>query len=386
MRSLVASVLVPTLALGLPILGFAACSTDETTAEPGPSFTVVSYNGGLARGFVEATDARAPLTIEALAAVVADVICVQEFWLPEHVDALKAATQAGYPNSVFLSPDNGTTTTAACAPADTLDLRTCVTANGCDLVCADKLISCSLMTCSTEAFALPPECLACVQANIGNPLDDIIAICEAESGEYAYGGSFGIGLLSKSAIKAQDTLVMDSTTNRRGVAYALVDTPLGEVHAFCTHLTAVFSDIVYPKTTGSWEEEQAAQIDEMILWAESKAGGGQIVIMGDMNTGPAGDGYIAEVPQNYQKFVDAGYANPYAETAGAPCTYCGDNPIVSRGNDDNESVVIDHILTNGFSVSGSGTRIIDGGVTVDNCDETINSAYSDHYGLAVTLQ
>ena len=387
MKLLATVTLIPALSLG-----FFACSTDDETnpgQDPGPSIVAVSYNGGLARGFVEATDARAALTTAALAELAADVVCVQEFWLPEHVEMLKSATQANLPSSVFLPADVGTVGSAACTVADTADLLTCLVDAGCDQVCPDEQVSCVLANCPTYVFGptgLPSGCLGCVQANIGNPIDAIIATCESESTEYAYGGSFGIGLLTHFDILDQDALVMDSTTNRRGVAYARLDTPLGEVHAFCTHLTAVFTDIDYPKTTGSWEEEQAAQIDEMIAWAESKAAGGQIMILGDMNTGPAGDGYVAEVPQNFQKFVTAGFSVPYVETVGAPCTFCSDNPIVAKGNDDNASVVIDHVLTKGFGVSGQGTRVLDAPISVENCGETISSAYSDHYGISVTMQ
>jgi endonuclease/exonuclease/phosphatase family metal-dependent hydrolase len=386
MRLLALATLIPALALG-----FFACSTDETDPEPepGPSVVAVSYNGGLARGFVEATDARAPLTTAALAELAADILCVQEFWLPEHVAELQTATQAGLPNTVFLPADVGTVGPAACAPGDTDALETCLTDMGCVDVCPDKLVSCALANCTEFVFGptgLPTTCLGCVQANVGNPIDDVIATCESETTEFAYGGSFGIGLLSHFTVLGEDTLVMDSTTNRRGVVYAQLDTPLGEIHAFCTHLTAVFSDIEYPKPTGSWEEEQAAQIDELIAWAESKAAGGQIMILGDLNTGPAGTGYVAEVPQNFQRFTDAGFSAPYLETAGAPCTFCADNPIVAGGSDDSTSVVIDHILTKGFGAAGTGARVLDQGITVDNCGETISSAYSDHYGIRVTMQ
>ena len=53
-----------------------------------------------------------------------------------------------------------------------------------------------------------------------------------------------------------------STFNRRAVLHAELDTAaLGTVHVFCTHLTAIFSSIPWPKPEGSWQEEQLAQIN-----------------------------------------------------------------------------------------------------------------------------
>lgn len=370
------------LCLGL----LAACSSDDDPAPAKARLTAVTVNAGLAIGFVEASEARAPKTIEATLALKADVLCVQEFWRDDHVAALvQGATRL--PHRVIPEPEPGPTGAIPCQSGDTDALLQCVQANDCHLVCSDKLVTCGLDNCASQLFALPPSCLGCVQANVGNSLDDILSACEAPAIEYAYGGSFGIGLLSAHPIKSQEVKVLDSTTNRRAIAYALLDTPVGEVHAFCTHLTAVFSNLDYPKATGSWEEEQAAQLDELIAWVASKAtGDANVLVLGDLNTGPAGSGYEAEVPQNYQKLVSAGFANPYTATSGHQCTYCADNPIVKKGNDDKTSVVIDHVLSRGFSGFTSRTeRVLEGTLSVENCDETIVTGYSDHYGVSVTF-
>jgi endonuclease/exonuclease/phosphatase family metal-dependent hydrolase len=370
-------------ALPLLCLVLACNGDDESTT----TFTAATYNGGLAVGFVKAAHARAPLVADAVRALEADVVCVQEFWQPEHVDLLDAPGSA-FANSVFLDPDPGTIGPAACTDADLMDLQTCAETNGCPMVCEDELVNCVLDNCLAEFTAVPAGCNACLQANVGKSYEDVIASCKSQSTEYAFGGAFGIGLLSRHAFVQQDTLVFESTTNRRAVIYGQIATDIGTVHAFCTHLTAVFASIPFPDPMGSWEAEQAAQIDRMLAYVDEKTGGsGLVVLMGDMNTGPAGDTHVAEVEQNYQKFLAAGFANPYIATPGHPCTFCADNPIVAEGSDDSASVVIDHVLLRGQdpSAQASGVRILDQGITVDNCNMQIATAYSDHYGVSVTL-
>lgn len=378
------------LMVGVCALASAGCTTvGDDDGAVSAQFDAVTYNGGLAIGFVEAAVQRAPETIAQVVALDADVICVQEFWQPNHVTDLKAAATT-YPNTVFLDPDPGTKGPPACTESDdaSLDtLQTCLSDNGCDQVCGDQLVDCVLDNCFAEFGQVPTDCRGCLQASIGQELDVILSTCKSESVEFAFGGSFGIGTLSKHPITTQDSKVFDSSTNRRAVIYTEVNHPeLGPVHAFCTHLTAVFDESVipYPKATGSWAEEQQAQITEMLSYIAEKSGGGQVVLMGDMNTGPAGDGYIAEVAANYDMFTGDGFLNPYIAAAGHTCTYCGDNPIVSDGADDKESVVIDHVLTKGF-VAGGSSRVIDGTLTVTSCEEELATAYSDHYGVRVSV-
>jgi endonuclease/exonuclease/phosphatase family metal-dependent hydrolase len=384
------------LRLGLLSLGLslAACGGDEGGEQPPPPKTVTAatYNAGLAIGFVEASEARAPITMDAIAALAADLLCVQEVWRADHVQLLKDKTASKLANTTFITPDIGTPGPAACTPTDTTDLVTCVTDNGCDLVCSDQLASCAQKHCIMQIGALPSQCLGCITTNIGNDLDTIIDNCQSASTEFAYQGSFGVGMLTSHEVLDSDTIVLDSTTNRRGIIYNKVDTPLGEIHAFCTHLTAVFSDIPYPGTMfGGWDEEQLAQIDAMRAWIDEKVGteGGQVIMMGDFNAGPdGGSAYVGEVVSNYDALIGGGYANIYTDTPGHACTFCADNPIIAKedSNDDKTSAVIDHVLIKGFetgSASADAARIMTDPISVDNCEETIGTALSDHYGVSI---
>jgi endonuclease/exonuclease/phosphatase family metal-dependent hydrolase len=371
----------------LTLLG---CSDDpDVVTEPPPSIAAVTYNGGLALGFVSAALERRPLVADAVAGLDADVVCLQEIWLADDVSAVTNAAAATLPNTIFPAPvGSGMTGTAACTQTELDPLVTCGTMAGCDTVCGDELVTCIVTNCGPEFTALntnAPGCSQCLQANIGAPINDILDTCTMESAEYTYGGSFGIGLLTSHAILAQEEKVLDSTTTRRAVIYAQLDTDIGPVHTFCTHLTAVFdeTEIPYPKPTGSWQEEQTAQITELLAWVEEKSGGAPVMVMGDMNTGPAGDGYAAEVGANYTMFTDAGLAAPYVD-AGGPCTFCGENPLT--GIDHAESVLIDHVLIKGFTApQTSGSRVLDQEITVPICTVDSPARLSDHYGIHVNV-
>jgi hypothetical protein len=85
-------------------------------------------------------------------------------------------------------------------------------------------------------------------------------------------------------------------------------------------------------------------------------------------------------------FPAAGFETPYIAQPGHTCTFCADNPIIARGSDDKTSVVIDHVFMRGFTgVTTSAKRVLDQGLQVESCGKTLDSAYSDHYGVSVTI-
>lgn len=372
-----ASVLVMLMALS-------GCSDDDEAG--GPVFQAVSYNAGLARGFVPGAVERTPLVSAGVGLLAADVVCLQEVWVDEDVAAFQAAASS-YPTQIFPPATGpGTPGPAPCTQADFQPLLDCVLAEGCDTVCGDDQVGCVIGGCGTEFQELTsnaPECSQCIQANVGAPVDDIVTACTSESAEWAFGGSFGLGLLSKAPVVDEDFLTLDSTTNRRGAIYAQLSTPLGPVHTFCTHLTAVFdeSSIPYPRAEGSWLEEQRAQIDTLLAWVAEKSAGGPVMLLGDFNTGPAGPTYAAEIPEHYAALLGGGFSAPYVESGG-PCTYCGTNPLVGGGDD----VLIDHAFISGFaSPDISSLRIFDQPVTVNICGADQAATFSDHYGLGITF-
>ncbi len=105
-----------------------------------------------------------------------------------------------------------------------------------------------------------------------------------------------------------------------------------------------------------------------------------VIVAGDFNCGPEHAGGIAaEHPQNHQKIVGAGYADPYLESPDAPCTWCGNNPLVGGG----PSTVIDHVFVRGSGFQFESRRVLDEPVTLPGVAEP--SRLSDHYGVEVAI-
>jgi endonuclease/exonuclease/phosphatase family metal-dependent hydrolase len=165
------------------------------------------------------------------------------------------------------------------------------------------------------------------------------------------------------------------------VIHAVVEAgDLGPVHVFATHLSPVFSDIPYPGD-GTWEAEQRAQIERLLALIEEKVPAGEpVVVLGDLNTGPELAGIAGEVPENFSLLPASGLVVPYVEAVPDPgCTFCAENPLVG-GADDDESVLIDHVLVRGLRPT-SVDRIFDEPVPVAGTD----SRLSDHYAVMVTF-
>ncbi len=377
----------------LAVLGAVACgddSTSETSATgEGGGLAVVTYNAGLAEGFVDFAAERAPLVNEAIAGLDADVVFVQEVWSPADVDALTTTVADRYPDSFFLDPmpdEPGQEDTGPACPLDESQaLEDCARARCAD-VPSDQLASCVLEGCAAEFSNTCPECQACLAANVGSSIDEAITACSEGSGAFAYDGAFGIGFLSSLPLVEQDSLVLESSLNRRAVLHVLVDHPeLGPLHLFGTHLSAVFSDIPFPGE-GSWEAEQAAQIETVRSWIDEKTGGeGTAILLGDFNTGPEGVAFVGEVEENYRALVADGWVNTYLEAQGdqAECTYCDANPLV--GGEGDSGVLLDHVLVLGHDGQFDGARIFDDDIEIDVDGDPVTTALSDHYGVRVTL-
>lgn len=345
-------------------------------------FSVLTYNAGLAEGFVPAAEARAPGTAEAAVAVDADLVCLQEVWKPEHVALFQSAADGPYTDSFFPEPSQVESDTPMCEVDDIAPLTECMN-DHCGDVCIDELPTCLLESCAIKFLQLEDECMQCVQANVGDSADAIQATCTAGGTHYAYDGSFGTGLLSKHTLSGVEEHVFTSTTNRRSVLHAVADAPGGPVDVYCTHLTAVFSVIPYPGE-GSWAEEQAVQITEMLDFVDQTAASDRVLLMGDLNTGPELGDSAAEVPESWELLAGSGLTDPYVAAAG-DCTFCDDNPLVSADSDE-QGVVIDHVLLGDGLQAVSTSRVLDEEITVEGCAGEIPAAHSDHYGLHAVLE
>ena len=356
---------------------------DDDDAAAGEALTVVTYNAGLAVGFVPGAEDRATQVPDAIAALDADIVCVQEVWTDEHVQGLATAAATAFPHQFFPEASQLTDAAAACT-ADDLDPLIGCMEGSCDLECLDELIDCMFASCALNFLTLEKGCMECVQANVGGTAQEISDTCTTEHTHYAYGGAFGTGILSAYPLSNTEEHVFDSTTNRRSLLHAVAATPQGDVDVYCTHLTAVFDLIPYPKEEGSWAEEQTAQIEDMVAHIDSNATTGQVVLMGDMNCGPDVGSSVADQEDNWELLAASGMAVPYVDAEG-PCTFCPDNPLMGADSDDDPRV-IDHVLLEGFDGATTAERVLDEEITTELCGEEIAGAYSDHYGVSVTIE
>ena len=348
--------------------------------EEGGPLTVVTYNAGLAEGFVPGAVDRSPKTAAAIGDLDGDVICVQEVWTPEQVADLEGATTGAFPHQYYPEPSQEMGSGAACDASDLEPVISCVEED-CDTSCVDELVDCMFDNCTLVFLGLEKNCMECVQANVGRDVDDIEATCTTEYTKYAYDGSFGTGILSAHPLSGTEELVFDSATNRRSVLHAVVDAPPGPVDLYCTHLTAVFDLIPYPQEDGSWVEDQTTQIDEMLAFIDDTRTGDLVVLAGDMNAGPKVGDSVADQKENWNLLASSGMSVPYVEAEG-PCTMCPDNPL---RDDDSDPILIDHVLIEGFTGAVTAERILTDEITSERCGEEIPAAYSDHYGVQVTI-
>lgn len=380
--------------MALTLMAFGCDDGDDNEpppeAQPAP-LTVATYNAGIARGFVNHAGPRVGAVATALGEIDVDVLCLQEVWDVADREAIEAG--AGLMHTFNIPADLGECEASSCSDAEVDPLVMCYEPN-----CADAppgtIVDCANEFCPDQVNSLSGDCITCIAGALTDEatIDDLLGACgpDAEAQDcYAYDGSFGTDIVSRYPLADTDSLVFESSLNRRAVLYARVtDTPQGDVHVFCTHLSAVFENIPHPKEAegGSWEAEQRTQINEMRAWIDQKAAGGKVVVMGDFNTGPAvGDTVLAEVPENYELLIE-GYDPTYSAQPDAECSFCGDNGLVT-GVDRDKSVLLDHVLIRGFDgASVQGEIILDQAITLDIDGMSVPASLSDHYGVQVRIE
>jgi endonuclease/exonuclease/phosphatase family metal-dependent hydrolase len=347
----------------------------------------------------------------ALAALPVDLLCVQEIWLEAHWQKLRAATRERFP-SVLRPAAARQFRAARCTEPEARAILQCARRH-CGATSPSSLGLCVLRQCSELARGLSVGCAECLMANPLRSITETETECtragqpqrgangSQDTGEpsagrapiagpraYVYGGSHGIALLTSAAIVQDDFLPLPSEQLARGVLYAKIrtDTTLGDVHVFCTHLTADLPGVPYPGASGSWRAEHALQMEPLIAWIDRKAKApAASVLLGDLNTGPRiGAEIRARAAREYARLLARGFANPYAETSSPSCSFCSSNPL--NGGSGRGGSLIDHVLVRGPVQANGVTRILDEAVELAVGSRTLSSALSDHYGIAATLR
>jgi len=361
-------------------------------------FRAGTFNAGLAVGVLDHAEARVEPIVEALADEPLDLLCVQEFWLEEHWQKLVQATSERLPNAYRLAADPGGA--PGCAPEEVGRLAACAAPCGGAGAGAAR---CVMDRCMGVLPSVSGRCLSCLSRDPRRPLGELVQGCLDEAPRpapppqqargkskskhqadfYGYGGSFGTGILTSAPILERDALVFSSSTlARRGVLYAKVDAPIGPVHTFCTHLTADLGSIPHP-TGGSWAADQRREIDALLAYIEAKSGGQPLVLLGDLNTGPAAaPGVSPRLPTHFQKLIAWGLQDPSTALGQPRCTYCFDNPL--GGGAGTHGSLIDHVLLRGFH--GVARRdLLRKPLDLTVSGRRVRTGYSDHYGVVVEI-
>jgi endonuclease/exonuclease/phosphatase family metal-dependent hydrolase len=373
-------------------------------------FRVATYNAGLAVGVLKYADERAEPLVNALAEQPVDLLCVQEFWLEDHWRRLASTMSSALPNTFRLAAEEkgGTCDEAEVAPLVECAMASCSGAKG------QEIATCLLGSCTSALTRLSAGCFQCLAANPRGKPDAIARACVSPNGVRngsapspkgapsvksagsrasgrggteqfrVYSGSYGTGILTNAEILERDVRILPSALDRRAALYTRLATPIGELNAFCTHLTANIASVPHPARS-SWRRDQAAQIDALLAFVEEKARDRPTLLLGDLNTGPAIAPHIAPtLPDHYARFVERGFLNPYASQRDVQCTYCFDNPL--EGGRGTRGLLIDHVMLRNFSGQiRAGEQIMRPPVVVEPAGKPVRIGPSDHYGVSVTL-
>jgi hypothetical protein len=397
------------LLVGLLATGFmSGCSdsSDSSGSKPQPdakSLTVTTYNAGLAPNFVRYTNERLPANEVLLADYDSDVICFQEVWLDEQVERIKEAVSAELPHTYSVPPEQIYSEDAACTAEEIEGLENCSRELCPDLSGAD-LIACAPAQCGVFFLDLSPTCNDGVIASVGIPdvtVDLLVENVTQPTGLFSYGGSLGLVLASRYPLQNREfqDFIEDSSASHRGALYADIEIGGDSVLLGCTHVTANLSAVDYPPSGkhGSWGGENRFQQEELIAFANRKAGGRPILMAGDFNCGlaNAGTGADEELPENCQTWLDDGFASPAAEEL--PCTFCNDENLVLMVDGGSGNVMIDHVYTKNLNANATTQvrRVFDDPVSIEATDppselqpedSPIMMHPSDHFGVELNVQ
>lgn len=370
------------------MVGASACGDDGGASK----VSIVTYNIGLATGFVDYAPQRTPIVVELVSNLDADVVCLQEVWTQEDIDLVIDGAKGAFPHSHHVFLEDTTLGPPACTATESDPLRDCV-----DEFCAEtpasEIAGCALEFCRPEFASLSADCTSCVVANIGKEVEEILSICQTSSQKYAYGGHSGLVLLSKHPLSQLSHEKLSSTNVQRAVLGARVDLPvLGDTAVVCTHLAADLTGagVPYNGPHTSWAGENTVQAEAALDFADTLGAGAKVrVLFGDMNSGPAiGEAVVAEIPgASYQTFLDAGYVDfPTAGQgdAATACTYCDANSLVKSGG----NVQIDRVVLSALPKKATAKVDLVGTqtVTIQAGGSDVTTHPSDHFGVRLVLE
>lgn len=382
-----------------------ACSSNDGDN----SLTVTSYNMGLALNFVPYTQERLVANETLVQTLESDVICFQEVWLDEQVDAIINAISDDFPHVYLVDPEQIFSETAACTNAEVADLADCANTE-CPGQSGSDLVGCVTASCGSFFAALSATCFDAIIGSVGIPnitVEALVAAVTQPAGKFAFDGSLGLILASRYELRNTEfqDFIDNSTGNHRGALYAEIEVNQQTQVLGCTHPTANLSATIdYPSSGNfdSWEAENRFMQEQMIAFVDNKAGDNPIYFAGDFNCsiGNASNGVDEDFPDNCQLWLDDGFADPVAEQLG--CSFCSEENLVlnpqqvAGGGGGEGNTLLDHIFVKNVENASAITaeRVFDEPLEIEALDppqelpveeSPLLTHPSDHFGVRIAV-
>jgi endonuclease/exonuclease/phosphatase family metal-dependent hydrolase len=364
---------------------------------------------GLALNFVPYTQERLVANELLIADYDSDVICMQEVWLEEHVDAIEQALGENYPYIYTVEPEQIFSETAACTNEEIADFADCANTQ-CPGLSGNDLVECGLPQCGAFLGGLSSSCLDGVSGAVGIPgltVEILVDTVTQPAGKFSFDGSLGLMLASKYELLAREfqDFIDDSSTNHRGALYAEIEVNKQTHVLGCTHPTANLSATLdYPPSGkhDSWEGENRFMQEQMIAFVNDKAGDNPIFFGGDFNCSiaNASNGVDADFPDNCRLWLTDGFTDPAADQL--PCTFCEDENLILQGGQgeqkegDTGHWLLDHVFVKNLETADAIVveRVFDDPVSIEALvppsqlkpeDSPMLTHPSDHFGVELDI-
>jgi endonuclease/exonuclease/phosphatase family metal-dependent hydrolase len=198
-------------------------------------------------------------------------------------------------------------------------------------------------------------------------------------------GKDGLLLLSKRQLLNKDEVNYQeiSTHRRRGAISAEVVFNEKPLKIICAHLTSNLDGIYpYPGVFNSWEEENRAQVEKVVLNLDPDK---KTLIMGGL--GCSRSVKLRDVQDNFEgncaPLFGKGLTEPFYNM-NPECTFCPYNNLVT--NKIAGGLILDNILTSGVEVKEMNL-IFNNAIDINPGSDDLELTYiSDHFGLRAILK
>lgn len=381
-------------------IAFIGCKNGKGEEEPPMvcdhpvSFTAVTYNAGLAPGFVALSTPRIPAVAEAAGSLDVDLLCLQEVWTEKAANAVGGALEeSGMMVFTHDTTGMGETGDDRCTIEEIQPAAECALKE-CSGLPKEDVSDCVVEKCTEAAVVMyfyAPKCLNCVIAQPGRSVDEIISVCvDGPGASRLYGGRNSMILASRHEMRDKEAMDLPSSgANRVALMATVIIGGVGKVEVGCVHLSA--DGPIPPTHPGfiTWDSEREAQFRMVSDRLDERAQGRPTLLLGDMNFGKANGAAVkANNAELWGMTEELGFFSPAADADPPLCSACLDNSV-STGEEGEADSLIDHVFTRDIgSVFSAWTarRYFDQKVGITGHDgDPVMTHPSDHYGVGVTF-